>query len=40
MKYDLGLATVPQRISTFWEIYGDWNEDPAQPRTDVLYRLK
>jgi effector-binding domain-containing protein len=23
-----------------WEIYGDWAEDPAERRTDVLYLLK
>jgi effector-binding domain-containing protein len=23
-----------------WELYGDWNEDPAQLRTDVFYRLR
>jgi hypothetical protein len=23
----------------FWEIYGDWNDDPSQLRTDVLYLL-
>lgn len=27
--------TVP-----FWEIYGDWTDDPAKLRTDVLYLLK
>lgn len=24
----------------FWEIYGDWEEDPAKLRNDVLYLLK
>jgi len=24
----------------FWEIYGDWFDDPAKLRTDVLYLLK
>jgi effector-binding domain-containing protein len=24
----------------YWEIYGDWDEDPAKLRTDVLYLLK
>ena len=24
----------------FWEIYGDWTDDPSQLRTDVLYLLK
>jgi effector-binding domain-containing protein len=24
----------------FWEIYGDWDDDPAKLRTDVLYLLK
>ncbi len=23
-----------------WEIYGHWNDDPAQLRTDVCYLLK
>jgi len=27
-------------VMPFWEIYGHWNDDPAQLRTDVLYRLK
>jgi len=26
-------------ILPFWEIYGDWSEDPAKLRTDVLYLL-
>ena len=24
----------------FWEIYGDWSDDPAKLRTEVLYLLK
>jgi effector-binding domain-containing protein len=24
----------------FWEVYGDWEEDPAKLRTDVYYLLK
>jgi len=24
----------------YWEIYGHWNDDPAQLRTDILYRIK
>jgi effector-binding domain-containing protein len=24
----------------FWEIYGDWEDDPTKLRTDVLYLLK
>ena len=24
----------------FWEIYGDWDDDPSRLRTDVLYLLK
>ncbi len=24
----------------FWEVYGHWNDDPAQLRTDVYYLLK
>jgi effector-binding domain-containing protein len=24
----------------FWEIYGDWEDDPAKLRTDVLYLFK
>jgi effector-binding domain-containing protein len=27
-------------VSPFWEIYGHWNDDWAQVRTDVLYLLK
>lgn len=27
-------------VLPFWEIYGDWSDDPAQLRTDVLYLLK
>ncbi len=23
-----------------WEVYGDWNDDPAKLRTDVFYRVK
>jgi effector-binding domain-containing protein len=23
-----------------WEVYGDWNDDPAKRRTDVFYKLK
>jgi effector-binding domain-containing protein len=23
----------------FWEVYGDWHEDPAKVRTDVYYRV-
>ncbi len=23
-----------------WEVYGDWNDDPSQLRTDVFYLLK
>ena len=24
----------------FWEVYGDWDDDPAKVRTDVYYPLK
>ncbi len=24
----------------FWEVYGDWSDDPAKLRTDALYLLK
>jgi effector-binding domain-containing protein len=24
----------------FWEVYGDWNDDPSKLRTDVFYLLK
>src|SRR5262249_48967933 len=24
----------------FWEVYGDWSDDPTQLRTDVFYLLK
>jgi effector-binding domain-containing protein len=29
-----------QTVMPFWEIYGDWEEDPAKLRTDVLHLLK
>jgi effector-binding domain-containing protein len=29
-----------QTVLPFWEIYGDWDDDPAKLRTDVLYLLK
>jgi len=29
-----------QTALPFWEIYGDWEEDPAKLRTDVLYLLR
>jgi effector-binding domain-containing protein len=29
-----------QTALPFWEIYGDWDDDPAKVRTDVLYLLK
>lgn len=27
-------------VTPYWEIYGDWDDDPAKVRTDVLYLLK
>jgi effector-binding domain-containing protein len=27
-------------IPPFWEVYGDWSDDPAQLRTDVFYLLR
>lgn len=27
-------------VTPYWEIYGDWDDDPAKLRTDVLYLLK
>lgn len=27
------------RAGPFWEIYGDWEDDPAKLRTDILYLL-
>ena len=27
-------------VLPFWEIYGDWEDDPTKLRTDVLYLLK
>jgi effector-binding domain-containing protein len=35
-------CTENQREFTlpFWEVYGDWNDDPAKLRTDVFYLLK
>jgi hypothetical protein len=29
-----------QAAGPSWEIYADWNDDPAQRRTDVFYVLK
>jgi effector-binding domain-containing protein len=29
-----------QRAGPFWEVYGDWNDDPAKLRTDVYYLLR
>lgn len=28
------------RAGVFWEVYGDWHEDPAHLRTDVFYLLR
>jgi effector-binding domain-containing protein len=28
------------RANTYWEVYGDWNEDPAKLETEVFYLLK
>jgi len=28
------------RAKTFWEVYGDWNEDPAKLETEVFYLLE
>jgi effector-binding domain-containing protein len=24
----------------FWEVYGDWSDNPTEVRTDVFYLLK
>ncbi len=24
----------------YWEVYGDWDDDPSKLRTDVFYLLK
>lgn len=29
-----------QAAGSSWEVYGHWNDDPAQRRTDVFYVLK
>ena len=29
-----------QTVRPYWEIYGDWEDDPTKLRTDVLYLLK
>jgi effector-binding domain-containing protein len=29
-----------ETVMPFWEIYGDWEDDPTKLRTDVLYLLK
>lgn len=28
------------RAGTSWEVYGDWEEDPAKRRTDVYFLLE
>jgi effector-binding domain-containing protein len=28
-----------ESVAPYWEIYGDWSDDPAKLRTDVLYLL-
>jgi effector-binding domain-containing protein len=33
-------ANGRQRAGTSWEVYGDWEEDPAKRRTDVYFLLK
>lgn len=30
----------PQIAGLNWEVYGDWDDDPAKLRTDVFYLLK
>jgi hypothetical protein len=32
--------SLRETMFPFWEIYGDWADDPAQLSTDVLYLLK
>lgn len=27
------------RAESFWEVYGDWHDDPRQLRTDVYHLL-
>jgi effector-binding domain-containing protein len=29
-----------QFVMPFWEVYGDWDDNPAKLRTDVFYLLK
>jgi effector-binding domain-containing protein len=33
-------ANGRQRAGTSWEVYGDWEEDPAKRRTDVYFLLE
>lgn len=33
-------ATGRRRAGVQWEVYGDWDEDPARLRTDVYYLLE
>jgi hypothetical protein len=42
MNYEIRTETVAGReiALPFWEVYGDWSDDPAKLRTDVLYLLK
>jgi effector-binding domain-containing protein len=28
------------RAGPFWEVYGDWEDDPSKRRTDVVYLIK
>ncbi|HLK25120.1 MAG TPA: GyrI-like domain-containing protein [Caulobacteraceae bacterium] len=33
------LAEKGLRSDVSWEVYGDWEEDPAKLRTDIYYRI-
>jgi effector-binding domain-containing protein len=33
-------ANHRQLAGSSWEVYGDWNEDPAQCRTDIYFLLR
>jgi Metal binding domain of Ada len=39
-RYDAWKAAGRQRAGTSWEVYGDWEEDPAKRRTDVYFLLE
>ena len=33
-------ANGRERTGVVWEVYGDWDDDPAKVRTDIYFQLK